>query len=193
MSHYNDGSFQTFGANDMPNWCQNTVTFTHQDATQLNRLVEAGNSGKLFNEFVPVPKSLCKNIIRLGDKRRFRRFNRIETRNVKKFGYSNSYYFCKANWGTKWDADCFTLYDGGVGHVKVGFNTANTPPIEFYNQMVELGFGVDAFYYEGGNCYCGEYCDGSYTDYEWDDLESAKANIPDYIDEEFAITENMEE
>lgn len=178
----------------MPNWCQNTVTFTHEDATQLNRLVDAGNSGTLFNEFVTIPKAMRKLITtRLDDKRRNRRYARQTMRNSKKHGFNSTYHFCLVNWSTKWDANCFTLFDAGVGHVRVGFNTANQPPIQFYNAMVELGFGVDAFFYEGGNCFCGEYSDGSTVDYEWNDLESAKANIPDYIDEEFAIIENMEE
>ena len=178
----------------MPNWCQNAVTFTHSDSTQLDRIVEAGSREQLFSEFVPIPKSLCKLVeTKLADSRRRRRHDRIETQNVARHGYPNSYFFCKANWGTKWENAGFYVAHDGSGHVKVLFETANQPPIDFYNRMVELGFGVDAFYYEGGNCYCGEYKDGSETEYTWDDLESARANIPDYIDEEFAITENMEE
>lgn len=41
----------------MPNWCNNTVTFMHDDPSKLNDVVTAFQEGNLFEHFVPVPES----------------------------------------------------------------------------------------------------------------------------------------
>ena len=44
----------------MPNWCTNTVTFSHGSERELDRLVKAYNENRLFSEFFPTPKELTE-------------------------------------------------------------------------------------------------------------------------------------
>ena len=98
---------------------------------------------------------------------------------------------CEA-WGTKWEtqSEDVTL-DGNV--VSVNFDTAWGPPISFFQAIEELGFGVEAYYYEPGMAFCGAYQDGSEAYYEIQgDSNWVQENIPSDIDEMFAIAESME-
>jgi hypothetical protein len=37
------------------------------------------------------------------------------------------------------------------------FDTAWAPPVNAYEKLVEMGFGVEAMYYEGGMGYAGSF------------------------------------
>ena len=98
---------------------------------------------------------------------------------------------CEA-WGTKWETQTtdVTLHENMVS---VNFDTAWAPPISFFKAMEELGFGVEAYYYEPGMAFCGAYQDGSEAYYEIQgDSNWVVENIPSDIDEMFAISEGME-
>jgi hypothetical protein len=178
----------------MPNWCQNNVTFKHEDQEQINKIVEAIENKKLFDAFIPVPQELRNTVSGyLGDTDDQLALLEKQRQNIEKYGYATWYDFCVANWGTKWDVSDVYTTEEQPNEIKISFDTAWSPPLEFYRTMDELGFDIQAYYYEGGCGFCGEYTSECGTaEYTWDDLESAKENIPDYIDEEFAITENME-
>ena len=164
----------------MPNWCMNKLTVSHDDPSMLDRFVQAYNSGKVCNEFIPKPEDI-------GD------------------GW---YDWCINNWGTKWDvgADVGTDREERYGlkatvapvdwstgqtiEANCSFDSAWSPPIGLYEKLVELGYKVHASYFEGGMAYCGIYHNG-YDNYielkskddipvgVWNDF-----NLDDYYTEE---------
>jgi len=144
----------------MPNYCENTVIFTHDDAAQIARIKSTVEQDKpLFAEFVPRPES----------------------------EEENWYDWNIKNWGTKWDAGDTDITGDypNCNCIALRFSTAWAPPIGFYQQMESLGFEVIAYYYEQGMAFCGKYVDGIDEDYETSDINS----IPQDIVEEFGLDE----
>lgn len=134
----------------MPNWCYNTVTFEHDDPAMIARVVKATNEDALLNEFVPMPEEL-------------RSTTSPSTPNgelIKKYGASNRYSWSVDNWSTTWEvSEAWVDYEE-PNAVSVSFNTAWSPPIQFYHRMRELGFSIDAAYTEEGMGFAGIYQDG---------------------------------
>lgn len=175
----------------MPNWCDNSVTFTHEDPTQIQRLVAAYNEGKLFNEFMPLPEELRETTSPLQGED-----SESADRLIEKYGFANWYDWQVSNWGTKWDADNngnTETVDAAATEFTVSFQTAWSPPGAWYQHMVdELGFGIKAYYYEPGMAFCGLWEDGADDYYEIEgDSTWVEDHIPRSLDEMFAISENM--
>ena len=150
----------------MPNWCYNTLTLTHTDPTMIQRAVDGYNRGALFHEFVPCPDN------------------------------EDWYSFNNANWGTKWDVgDSGFTVEAGATTVTMTFDTAWSPPVAFYQVLDQLGFFVDAYYYEPGMSFCGHYTtDGGDEYYEiTGDSDWVEENIPSDMNEVFSISESMAE
>lgn len=147
----------------MPNWCHNKVIFEHNDPAQVNRLMKAFEDESPFAEFVPIPNP------------------------------DEWYDFCLANWGTKWDVTSYDLHETDGRHINISFDTAWSPPIEWYDKMVKMGWKISAYYYEPGVAFCGTYTDESGNEeYSLDgSAESVRENIPRDIDDMFSITEQM--
>jgi len=130
----------------MPNWCYNTLNVKHDDPAMIKRLVEAAEREELFNEFVTMPED-----IRVTD------------------GW---YDWAVQNWGTKWDA---SVEDTGLSDdgtlATIVFNTAWSPPIPFYDELVSAGFDVDAVYTEEAQQFAGHFVNGddNYVDLQFDD------------------------
>ena len=150
----------------MPNWCHNNLTLSHKDPDMITKAVEAMVSGDFLNTFVPIPEDSSVEVAR-------------------------------QIWGTKWDVggdpdmvdDRYELGDPEASFV---FQSAWTPPIAAYKKFEELGFGVLAYYWESGNCFCGVYSDGDDEYYKIEgDSAWVKANIPSSIEEEFDIINIM--
>lgn len=172
----------------MPNWCSNKVTFVHPDHLQIKRVADAFNRGELFAEFKPCPKELIETEASPGVESEQR------SNNVIKYGHSDWYEWCLANWGTKWDisGDDEVDIDDGETVVNLWFDTAWSPPIAFYQAMEALGFKVDAFYYEPGSGFCGRYSMGDDEYFEiLGNAEWVEKNIPVEIDDAFSIAECM--
>ena len=111
----------------MPNWCMNNLTISHDDSTKLQEFVDAYNNGKTCEHFLPVPSGYY-------DDQRW-------------------YNWCCNNWGTKWDFGKDEYHDPAeiVNHeVDISFNTAWSPPVQFYEKLVELDYTVRASYWEPG-------------------------------------------
>ena len=185
----------------MPNWCQNNVTFSHTEKAMIDKIYNAADDGKLFRSFIPVPQQLSDTINGyLGDDNEQQKLLEQQALNTKQYGYPTWYEFCLSEWGTKWDAsdlEINDLYDNNpddIHHITLSFSTAWSPPIEFYETLIDqLGFEIEATYYEGGCGFCGRYVNGTNTEYTWNDLKSARQNIPVDLDEEYCITEMLEE
>lgn len=90
------------------------------------------------------------------------------------------------SWGTKWDTNAEIVEVTGDS-ISLSFDTAWAPPIAFYDKLVELGFEVNATFFESGMMFVGEYVDGEVS--EWD-LDSKE--IPDHLMELWNIEEYLE-
>lgn len=135
----------------MPNWCNNYASFNHKDPEQIKKLITASKEGKLFETFVPFPNGEW------------------------------DYGWCVQEWGTKWDISNQDVQEDGTNDASVSFDSAWGPPIAFYDKMKELGFDVDATYYEEGMQFAGHYSseDGDYS-YEYDfDNENWRDEVED--------------
>lgn len=172
----------------MPNWCNNTLTLTHEDAGQLIRARNAFVQEKLLQEFLPCPDELLKATAPNDDAKAM----------VEKYGSPDWYSWCVDHWGTKWDVGDSSLSTDDLpieaGSITFNFDSAWSPPIAFYDFLQGLGFKVDAYYYEPGMSFCGRYLDGDDDCYEISgNAEWVQENIPEDIDQMFGISESMME
>lgn len=152
----------------MPNWCENGATFLHEDPAMLERIRKGLQEQRLFQEFVPLEEGLKD-----GE-------------------------YCGAaaeKWGTKWDASGHDI-DERDGGVFLLFDTAWTPPIAFYEKLVEMGFSITAYYYEPGCAFCGIFTNANGDEYypiEEANSEWVRENIPTDIDTFFGISDMMDD
>ena len=182
----------------MPNWCSNYVELTHENPDMIRRAEEAFNRGELLAEFIPVPASLQIVAGTVGDDNDTaqKELERQQQENISLHGYANWYDFCVGEWGTKWDV-------GGDGQTDIHpdgkmlhttFDSAWSPPIGAYQRLEELGFGVNAMYFEGGMAYAGAYGDGNDEEINLEGMsaDDVENHYPE-IDEAFGISESMRE
>ena len=152
----------------MPNWCANSLVLRHEDVNMIERAVQSFQKEEFCNEFVPMPEE---------------------------FKNDGWYEWRVSNWGTKWDVGSsqYGVERGNANECKFSFDSAWSPPIQFYEKLEELGFTVKAMYYESGMAFCGIYEDGFDDYYEYGDLDSdGVANtIPQELDEYFCISEQL--
>jgi len=152
----------------MPNWNSNLLTVTSDDPELMAKIKDAAEksaeSDSFFNLLVPRPES------EEGD----------------------WYSWNVNNWGTKWDTNV-NIIDQSDNEIVLSFDTAWSPPIGFYAALEEMGFEVDAFYYEPGMCFAGRYMDGTDDYYEYSGMnsEEVKELLPMELDECFCISESM--
>jgi hypothetical protein len=182
----------------MPNWCNNVVELAHEDPAMLERARDALNRGEFLNEFIPVPESLKIVAGRVGDDsdEAQKQLEADTARNIELHGYGNWYDYCVNEWGTKWDVggDGMTC-EIENGRISTSFDSAWGPPIQAYEKLLDLGFSVRAYYYEGGMCFAGVWEDGDddYYDLGGMNSEQVKEELPTVLDEMFCISEYMAE
>ena len=181
----------------MPNWCNNNLTLEHEDPAMIQRAADALQRGEFLQEFIPCPKELTETVSgSLGDEYA-QELNQFKMQlNQKYFGAKDWYDWNVSNWGTKWDVGCDGSTDvhpdGRMLHTY--FDSAWSPPVAAYVKLEELGFKVNAMYYESGMCYAGAYGDGNDEEINLegmsaDDIEN---HYPE-IDEAFGISESIRE
>jgi len=182
----------------MPNWCNNVIELAHEDPEMIARADRALRDGTFLNEFIPVPKEL--NIVagRVGDDSDPKQIEleAQEKANLEKYGYSTWYDYCVNEWGTKWDV-------GGDGiepmikdnTLTASFDSAWAPPCVAYEKLLDLGFEVRAYYYEGGMAFCGVWDNGSDDFYEIGGMKAVDVAdmLPSELDDMFCISESMAE
>jgi hypothetical protein len=182
----------------MPNWCNNVVELAHEDPAMLERARDALNRGEFLNEFIPVPESLQIVAGRVGDDsdEAQKQLEADTARNIELHGYGNWYDYCVNEWGTKWDVggDGMTC-EIENGRISTSFDSAWSPPIQAYEKLLDLGFSVRAYYYEGGMQFAGVWEDGDddYYDLGGMNSEQVKEELPTVLDEMFCISEYMAE
>ena len=178
----------------MPNWCFNAVKVSHEDPNMIQRMIDAADKtdSGILQEFVPCPAELRETLAgSFGDADKQAELKAKQEENFLKFGAKDWYDWCINNWGTKWDLREVRVDCHDANNITLSFDTAWSPPIEAYGTLEELGFIIEAYYYEPGMCFCGLYEDGCEntinireTTYEW-----ASKNIPRAIDEMFGISD----
>ncbi len=183
----------------MPNWCTNGVTISHTDPAKMAALAEAMKAGKFLNHIIPVPEDLQIVAGRVGadDNAEQIELERRTKENIEKYGAGNWYDFCVSRWGTKWDVDCdgmMDVSDDGLT-INASFDSAWSPPCGVYEEMVEQGYDVVAYYYESGMGYVGKWDNGSdvYFDYGGCNSKTVRDEIGEELDDYFGISESMAE
>jgi hypothetical protein len=183
----------------MPNWCANNVILTHEDASMIKRAKDAFDNHSFLSEFKPCPKELHETLAGFCGEGTYAQelLEFKEKLNFKWFGYKNWYDWQVSNWGTKWDIGG---ENSGFSNLQsdnelwLNFDSAWSPPIDFYPTLVELGFNVKAYYYESGCAFCGIWEDGIDDQYGIDgNAKWVTENIPAELDAEFCISNNMAE
>jgi hypothetical protein len=180
----------------MPNWCDNSLTLTHDDPTMIKRAIRSFENSTFLNEFIPCPTELSETISgSYGDNEEQALLMAKQENNVKNYGYANWYDFAIGEWGTKWDVGGGDVNKIDKNNVKFYFQSAWAPPVEAYRKLEDLGFTINAFYYEPGVQFAGQYYDGNDDCYDLSsmDSEQVKEELPEEIDEEFSISEQMME
>jgi len=151
----------------MPNWCNNTLNISHNDPAMIERAKTAYQAGRFLQEFVPFPNGEW------------------------------DYNWCVQNWGTKWDVGCEDAHmvEQDANGVVFNFDSAWAPPTSAYEQLMEQGFKILAYYYEPGMAFCGKWENGDDDYYEYGDMsaEEIEALLPDDLDETFGISESVAE
>lgn len=145
----------------IPNWCSNTLTISHEDPAQIQRFVDAAKQGRLFAEFVPLNEN--------GD-----------------WEYGKAVDM----WGTKWDIS-ETDFEIDGKSASGYFDTAWSPPIAFYEALMDMDFEVEASYHESGMQFAGvyvngaeEYCEYDFSDPNWRD-KIVNEEIVDMLEYEY--------
>ena len=151
----------------MPNWCMNSVTFTHADQSAMTKLVDAWNSGEFFQTMIPLPES----------------------------SKDDWYSWHLNHWGTKWDVGRETKEEPAKlvdGILTLNFDSAWSPPIAAYEALHDIGYEITAYYWEPGMCFAGSWKDG--VDDYWEDVsdaDQAEALLPADLNKTMAISENL--
>lgn len=179
----------------MPNWCGNTVTLSHNDPAMIIRAKDAFVRGEFLHEFVPVPQALRDTVSgSMGEDKRAAHEAQM-TANLAAHGYKDWYDFCVNEWGTKWDVGDGDGINEVTNHtLTVYFDSAWAPPCGAYEKMADLGFEIDAMYYEPGMAFCGRWTNDSgddYYEYSKMSIDEIEKMLPKEINEAFCITEDM--
>lgn len=171
----------------MPNWCQNVVTFSHNDPTEIRRLETAFANGRMMAEFHPCPQELLTAVSPAATAD-------IAEANINQHGSPDWYSWCVTNWGTKWDVgEAVGINTVDDDSMVVYFDSAWSPPLEFYQHMCNNGWSIEANYYEPGVGFCGTWLNGENDQYDLTDMsaDDAEAELPVDLNETFQISENM--
>lgn len=180
----------------MPNWCNNNLTLEHEDPAMIQRAFDALERGEFLSEFIPVPKDLTDTVSGFVGEDKQAAHEAQMASNIEKYGYKDWYDFCVGEWGTKWDCGeqgCADIHPSGK-MLHASFDTAWAPPVNAYVKLEELGFKVNAMYYESGMAFAGAYGDGNDEEISLEGMsaDDVENQYPE-IDEAFGISESMRE
>jgi hypothetical protein len=181
----------------MPNWCNNNLTLEHEDPQMIQRAYDALERGEFLQEFIPCPKELTETVSGHCGDGYAQELNQFKMElNLKYFGSKDWYDWNVSNWGTKWDVGeqgCSDIRpDGRMLHTY--FDSAWSPPVNAYAKLEELGFTVNAMYYEGGMAFAGAYGSGNDEEINLEGMsaDDIEQHYPE-IDQAFGIAESIRE
>lgn len=150
----------------MPNHTDNHVVLSHTNKIAVDRIesVLKTEDAKLLHSIIPMPED------------------------------ANWYDWRIENWGTKWDIYdvSWTRIDDNT--ISLHFDTAWSPPVPVFEELVTMGFDIDARYFDEGWGYIGQFYaqDGKIDDYCRSDIEEAIKQLPE-LDETFGVSEQLAE
>jgi hypothetical protein len=150
--------------------CENKITVSHDDPKVIERIIEAHERDRLFDEFLPCPVELLETDS-------FARDEKIAEKMLKKYGARDQYDWCCQNWGRDWDEDDES--DGIILDIispnKIGLAmcTAWSPPVPFLDRLVDLGCTVCCVFFEPCHWTVGIYKDKMLWQTEGEDIEPA--------------------
>jgi hypothetical protein len=153
------------------------MTITHADPQMVQRAADAWNRDEFLQEFIPMPK---------------------EIEDSASTGQMPDWWHWRvANWGVKWDLGKGEYGQEAVvknGSFSVGFESPWSPPVEAYKKMVEMGFKIEAYYFEGGIGFCGSFIEYD-NEYSLEGLTPAqiRKRIPSKLNKMFGIADWYEE
>lgn len=177
----------------MPNWCNNGITLRHADPAMIDRVVK-GKEGLLM-EFLPTPQALIDTVAgSFGDDEKQRELEARQAENIRLYGAKDWYDWNIANWGTKWDVSLENVDREDANTVSAAFDSAWSPPIEAYQKLEELGFEIEAKYYEPGMAFCGTYetgCGENTIEIGGLTADTVREEIGEELDDYFGISEEM--
>jgi hypothetical protein len=179
----------------MPNWCDNTLELTHENPEMMDKAIQGWKDNKFFATLCPEPDYSKIKVKPTFD------MSHISGKPQPEFVDADQawYDWRLQNWGTKWeittDESYIDIQDNEHGKsIRASFSTAWSPPTALYDKLVQDGYQVKAFYYEGGCAFCGIYEDGNDETYGIDGKwHEVKESIPSEVDLEFGITQSMKE
>ena len=187
----------------MPNYCNNYMTISHPDPEMIKKAADAWNGGSFLQTLIPCPYELS---LVAGAAIDFRKVNTdwynkykdfIHDLNRQTYGHEDWYSWCVANWGTKWDIGLDSAEDNRAviegDRFGVRFTSAWSPPTDAYDKLQDMGFKIEASYYEPGMCFIGEYSDGVDETYQIESIEQAQQEIPKHLLEEYGVIDFMQE
>ena len=176
----------------MPNWCNNGITLRHADPAMIDR---AMNSKGLLMEFLPTPQELTDTVAGWMGEDKQAAHEAQQARNIEKYGFKDWYDWNVANWGTKWDFELENKERHEDGTVTASFDSAWAPPVTAYEKLMELGFEIEAMYYEPGMQFVGKWDNGvdDYFEYGGETSETVREAIGEELDDYFGISDEMEQ
>lgn len=132
----------------MANTCNNYARFNHPDPVQLKRLIDAGVTGNLFREFVPMGADNSWQACRA---------------------------LWGVKWEADVSKMEITFKVPCV--ITVEFETANSAPCEFYHSMAQMGWKITAWYWVNYGEGCGRIVAHCGQDLEVDYCNDPLINI----------------
>jgi hypothetical protein len=161
----------------------------------IERAAKALQEGQFLQEFIPCPQDLIDTVSgSMGEDRRAAH-EAQQAANVEKYGYTTWYEHNINEWGTKWDVQSDNVAIEDANTLTASFDSAWSPPTNAYEQLLEQGFEIEAFYYEPGMAFVGKWADGidEYYELGGETSETVRESIGEELDDYFGISEGMVE
>jgi hypothetical protein len=166
----------------MPNHVTNRLTIRGDNQEALQAMADIMRNEDretgLFHYLIPCPDDLHIDKVSYPDTEECRkeRLAQLEKEsfNAQTYGYPTWYEFNIDNWGTKWDAYSVGEVTLTEGELILSFDTAWSAPIPIFNHLVDMGFEVEAVWFEEGVQSWGSYHNGGYeegTPSNWDEYD----------------------
>lgn len=181
----------------MPNWCDNTLTIRHADENKLKELLQAMQENKFCGFVLPEPDYSTTPVAKTYPEISAYHANSEEERelaikNEPSIREDSWWDWRVQNWGTKWEVETDHV-DYSDNEISCCFSSAWAPPLGIYAKLHELGFEVEAFFFEPGCDFAGKFIDGveniiAVSDYDKDFWHNDSFGVQ--LDERFNISEN---
>jgi hypothetical protein len=171
------------GVKKMPNHCANSVYLPVEDNARkvLEPYISLDDNEEIldFNKIIPMPSELLAETTQYSTDEKENK--RIESENLKKYGFKNWYDWRLANWGTKWNS--YWMHTDGEC---IRFSTAWSPPTQVICALAKLlGKPLRLTYTDEAYMFWGETLidelGNNVEDNCYDDLDSTPSELADEL------------